>query len=160
MLMRSVLQGGEASESSHPYDEAQDRMVAMYQVQARVLDAPSDAVAASPTAILPAMIEQLGSRLSGKAKNAADQAFLARLPHELTVAEFLGNDDLRRLALLERIWLRLLAIETAQLRSDQADKAQEILDRLDEADRRAADVLIQLRDGQAALVKMWLLRAP
>jgi hypothetical protein len=162
MLMRSVLQGGEGSENSHPYDAAQDMIVAMYEAQANALDVPVtwDADVASPTAILPAMIEQLGSRLAGRAKSESDQAFLARLPHELTVAEYLGDDDLRRSALLERIWLRVLAIETAQVRSDRAAQAQAIADKLDESDRAAGDALLQLRNGQAALVQMWLLRAP
>jgi hypothetical protein len=161
MLMRSVLQGTETSENKHPYDIARDTINAMYQAQARALGInKTPGAGTSPTEILPLMIELLASRLSQNAASESNREFLSRVPHELAVAEYLGDDDLRRLVLLDRIWLRLLAVETAQIRTERADQAQTILDRVEESDRRAGDVLIQLRDGQAAILQMWLLRAP
>jgi hypothetical protein len=161
-LMRSVLTGGVAASSIHPFETARESMLTTYQVQARAegVSAASYSGAASPTAVLPPLIEQLASRLSSKTKDQSDREFLARIPHELTAAEYLGDNDLRRLALLERLWLRLLAMDIAQARSDRAEDAQTIVEQLSESDRRSEDVFHQLRDGQSALVRMWLLRAP
>ncbi len=161
-LMRSVLDGGAVTLGNHPYDVAQEAMLSAYLIQAQVLgsSAAANAEIVSPTAILPAMIEARAARLSGKAVNADDREFLARLPHELAVADYLGDDDLRRLALLERIWLRLLAIDVTTARRDRADAAAKIIAELQRQDRTAKDVLVQLRNGQAALVQMWRLQAP
>jgi hypothetical protein len=160
-LMRSVLTGGVAASSIHPFETARETMLTMYQMQARAegVSAASYSDAVSPTAILPPLIEQLASRLSAKAKDQDDRELLARISHELTAAEYLGDNDLRRLALLERLWLRLVAMDVALARSDRAADAQAIVDQLSESDRSAPDVFHQLRDGQAALVRLWLLRA-
>jgi hypothetical protein len=158
-LMRSVLEGGFAATNSSPYDTAQNTLLQLYQAQAKAEGVPADAYsdAASPTAVLPALIEHVGARLAAKAGDEVDRAFLGRLPHELAAAEYLGDNDLRRLALYERLWLRVLAIDVAVAHSDRAPAAQDLLSKLDESDRKSSDVLLQLRDGQAALLRMWLL---
>jgi hypothetical protein len=162
-LMRSVLTGGIVGSSfGHPFDTAQQVILSMYQMQARAegVSASSSSGAASPTEVLPAMIEQLASRLAAKTRSNEDREFLERIPHELAVAEYLGENDLRRLALLERIWLRLVAMDVVHARSDRAEDVQKIVEQLSQSDQGAKDVFHQLRDGQAALVRLWLLRMP
>jgi hypothetical protein len=161
-LMRSVVSGGYAVSGTNPMDAARETMLTLYQTQARAEGVAPSAYsgAASPTAVLPPMIEQLASRLAPKARSADDREFLTRIPHELTAAEYLGDNDLRRLALLERIWLRLAAIEVSLSRPDRAAEAQALVDQLSESDRTAPDVYQQLRNGQAALLRLALLRAP
>jgi hypothetical protein len=161
-LMQSVLSGGVASSSVHPFDEVRERMLAMYQTQAQTAGVASSSYsgAASPTAILPPLIEKFASRLAAEAVPEDDRNFLTRIPHELAAAEYLADNDLRRLALLERIWLRLVAIDALRTRSDRAAEVHAIMDKFNESDRGSPDVFHQLRDGQVALVQLWLLRAP
>jgi hypothetical protein len=159
-LMRSALDHSTAAPSSHPHDAAQDEVRDAYLAQARVLGVPSAAYsgAAAPAAVLRPMIEHTAARLSGAARDEEHRRFLAEISHRLEAVDYLGDNDLRRLALLERDWLRLLAIDVAQNRPDRAAEAEALADSLHESDRAAANVLVQLRNGQAAIVRMWRLR--
>ncbi|MBW3595800.1 MAG: hypothetical protein KY475_00835 [Planctomycetes bacterium] len=158
-LMRSALERGFAAPSSHPHDAAQEEILASYQSQAQTLGVPAAAYssATSPAAVLEAMIQHTAARLSG-AGDEDDRRFLTSIPHRLQVAEYLGDNDLRRLALLERVWLRLLAIDVAESHTDRAADAGAIIQSIHEADSAAPNVLVQARSGQAALVRMWRLR--
>lgn len=158
VLMRSVAERSVAPLSSHPFDVAQETMLAHYQAQAKLRGAPASASeATSPTAVLRPLIEHAAAALRSRAAGE-DQEFLANLPHEMEVAEYLGDNDLRLLVLLERIWLRLLALEISQARADRAADADAIVHTLYADDRAAEHILIQARNGQAALVRLWRLR--
>ena len=67
--MRSVLTGGVAASNVHPFDAAREAMITTYDLQARVqgVSPSSYSGAASPTAILPPMIEKLATTLIGSA---------------------------------------------------------------------------------------------
>lgn len=161
-LMRSVLDGAVSAPDVHPYDVAQSTILAVYQTQAKAMGVrlATDVETVSVPAVLRALIEARAARLLSKASNEEDRQFLARLPHELIVAEYLGDNDLRRQALLERVWLRILAMDVSLTRSERADTAKEIVEQLKRQDRAADDVLTQLRNGQAALVRLWQLHEP
>ncbi len=159
-LLRSVAAGGAGSTDRHPFDAAQHALRDLYIAQAKALGAPLNSYSAadSPSEVLTAIINQVASRKASGKRSTHSEAFLARLPHELAVVDFLATDDLRRYVLLERVWLRLLESEMAERRSPQAGQAHELVESLLRSDAAAGDLIVQLRDGQAALLRMWLLR--
>jgi hypothetical protein len=68
-----------------------------------------------------------------------------------------GNNAAQQMVSLERIWLRLLALEAARRNESRAAETREIVANLQQKDQQAKQVLRQLRDGQAAQLQMWLL---
>jgi hypothetical protein len=119
-----------------------------------------EAVAKSgdPLATLRVLVDELASRFSAGKLSDRERADLTRIPHELTALDFVsGGNDVQRLAALERIWLRLLALEAARRHETRAGEARELVANLQQRDRQAKHVLSQLRDGQATELQMWLL---
>jgi len=64
----------------------------------------------------------------------------------------------KKLALLDRAWLRLLAVEFARQQPTRKAEADALVEQLAGRDREAKHVLIQLRDGHETILRMWLLR--
>jgi hypothetical protein len=94
------------------------------------------------------------------ASTEEDRRFVSNIPHVLAAAEYLADNDLRRLALLERVWLRMVVLEIGRRRSDRAADAKTLVDQLGKDDGEAPDVLHQLRASETALAHAWLLLAP
>lgn len=131
-----------------------------YALQAKLFTvAVPEEVAKSrdPQAILRLLVNDFQSRLAAGKLTPNQQAELARMPHELAATEFLTNNDVQRFVFLERMWLRLLGLETVRRNPDRAAEATKLIQDLQTQDRTANNVLTQLRNGQAALLQMWLL---
>jgi hypothetical protein len=100
------------------------------------------------------------SQLAAAKLAQSQQAELANVPHELTAMDFLsGTNDVQRLVGLQRIWLRLLSIQASRRDETRAAEVREVISELQRKDRQAKHVLSQLRDGEVAALKMWLLIA-
>jgi hypothetical protein len=107
---------------------------------------------------LRALVDEFRSRLAAATLSDAQRAELQRLPHDLTALEFVSGDNAaQQMVSLERIWLRLLALEAARRNEARTAEAREIVASLQQKDQQAKHVMSQLRDGQAALLEMWLL---
>ena len=111
-----------------------------------------------PSQVLKPLIEQYAAQLQANSSDAKAKEDLAGLSRRLQAIEYVAADDLQRTVLLEREWAELLA------RAVHARSGTEGADRggaRPAAVRRSsghADVS-QLRDGQAALLRLWLLES-
>jgi hypothetical protein len=103
------------------------------------------------------MIGGYAAELNAAAKTPAVRKELERVPHELTAADYVAANDLELTVLLERMWIRVLAHAVAGRHPDRQKDIDHILEELASADRDATHIAQQLRDGQAALVRLWLL---
>jgi hypothetical protein len=166
-LVRSVLTelsaaAAPADESAKGHDRAAEALLELYRTRARLvgLAASQHRVAASPSQALELLITQQAAQLGSGALKPADADFLARLPHEMSVVEYLGTGDLRRTVLGQRIHARLLAISLSRQRPDGGSAAKAVLDDLAVRDLAATHILSQLRDGEVATLRLWLLFAP
>ena len=133
-------------------------MCDFYKSQAELLGAPLPAEAmTTPSAPLKAIIQQVATQMGKGSLAPEEQRALSNLDAELQAIAYLAANDIQQTALLDRLWLRMLGIAVAQKQSDRRAEAGRLVEDLLAADRRAGNVLVQLRDGQAALVRMWLL---
>jgi len=143
--------------AKHP---AQQSLHEEYCTQARLWSVPGGIYKAteSPGQVLRLVIDQYAKRFStAKSLRPADRDYLASLPHQFTVTEYLANDDLRQTVLYQRIWLRLLAMGVVQNHPDRATAADKLVTDLHHTDATTKDPVTQLRDGEAKILQMWLL---
>jgi hypothetical protein len=112
-----------------------------------------------PSQWLRPMAEQYARRIVVKDQPAKKQ-WLDMLAHRFTASEYLATNDLQRTVLFEREWAQLLALDLANRRPPQRERAEQILQELQSTDRETRHIVYQLRQGQAALLKLWLLYAP
>jgi hypothetical protein len=157
-LLREVYHSLASADGPAQEGEPSAEMQELYAMQARLLGVPPDdyAGAATPAAVLELMIAHYAKRLDQARLRADDKKRLDRLPHDLAVAEYLGENDLARTVLLQRIWARLLAAGAIAQNPGRTAVVEQILRKLDESDRDAQDVLLQLRDGERTLVELWM----
>jgi len=158
-LLQSVLADAQATTDRGKfalYDEAAKVLRQFYVTQGTLLRLSTGGEEPTPTAILPELIASLGERLATGKLDAAQRPFLGELRPRLQAIDYVAANDLQRLALLERLWLELLAISVGQTRGDH-QAAQSLVEVLAAQDRDSSHVLTQIRDGQVAIVRMWLL---
>jgi hypothetical protein len=132
----------------------------LYRQQARTLNLPiSDTELAgnSPSGLLRPMIREWSSRLSGTVATDAARRELARMPYDLAASEFVAVSDVQLTVMLERMWLKLLELECGRRDESRSADAARLVSELQGKDRAASNVLTQLRDGQMAVLRMWLL---
>ncbi|MBI2480502.1 MAG: hypothetical protein HYV60_18305 [Planctomycetia bacterium] len=140
------------------YNDAAKALYDFYTAQAIVLRSaewPVEPV--TPTVVSRAMIESrvkelLETKLSPEGKGQAQ-----RVNVDLRAIDYLATNDLQKLTLLDRAWLRLLAVDLAGKRPARKTEADSLVEQLALRDRDAKHVLIQLRDGHEAILRMWLL---
>jgi hypothetical protein len=146
--------------ASDPAENTAAHLADAYAAQARLFGVavPEDATQSrDPYGTLRLLVDEFQSRLAAAKLSEGQRTELARIPHELVASEFLGINDIQKLVLLERVWLKLLALEAARREESRAAEASKLVQNLQQQDRKATHVLIQLRDGHAMLLQMWLL---
>lgn len=89
---------------------------------------------------------------------AADKQFVERIKDQLKVADYLTSNDLQKTVALQRIWLRLLAIDLARKAPSRGMAAQQLVDDLLDECRRESNVVEQLWTSERYLLRMWMLR--
>lgn len=140
------------------YNDAAQALYDFYTSQAillRTTEWPEEPV--TPTVVARAMLDSRASELL-EAKLSADNKMQVQQVHvDLRSIDYLATNDLQKLVMLNRIWLRLLAIEFSVKQPSRSTEGNTIVERLASQDRDAKHVLIQLRDGQEAILRMWLL---
>ncbi|MFV1968130.1 MAG: hypothetical protein ACC628_22120 [Pirellulaceae bacterium] len=162
-LLESVLSelNSSAVRSAGPcrsYDVLRSQLRERYDTQNQLLSAaPDDASWSSPTQVLHALVEGYAAKLGATIKEPPAQRELDRIPHELTAAGYVAANDLELTVLLERQWIRVLAQAVAGRHPGRQKEIDNIRRELVSADRNAAHIAQQLRDGQAAIVRLWLL---
>jgi hypothetical protein len=113
--------------------------------------------AKSPSSVLRPMIRELSAQLSGGMAAESAKRDVGRAAYDLAAADYVAASDVQLTALLQRIWLRLFALEIGRRTPDRSTDAASLLSDLEKKDRNAEHILVQLRDGQAAILRMWLL---
>ncbi len=151
-----------ADKAATVYDRAGDSLHELYRTRARALGVMpvQYRTTESAAAVLQLLVVHEAAQLTSTSLRAIDQQFLARLPHELAVVEYLGTNDVRRTVLLQRIWLRLIAINITRRRGERAGQAALLVSSLADRDVTATDLLNQLMDGEATALQMWMLYGP
>jgi hypothetical protein len=110
---------------------------------------------------LPAQaIESVIKHLAGKAakQNPAPEQkeYLDQVPRHLLAAEFVAQDDLELTVMLQRVWLKVLAIHLEQRSPQRAKEIRELQQEVGDGDR-TANVLEQLRGGEERILRLWVL---
>jgi hypothetical protein len=166
-LLRDVkdelaVQVAPTTNQSGLYDDAQAALRDCYATQARLLGMPVEqyAAAATPSASLHMLIAHKLAELSRRGLAAAQSQRLNALLRERKLVDFVSENDVQRTVLLQRLWLRTLAFETALLTPHLAEPAEQITGAVNEFDRQAKNVIQQLQRGENALLDMWQLRLP
>ena len=161
-LLQSVLRNlnsaaGGRVEAFNAYDAAATALAKNYRQQAELLGATPEEGSGSDRASqwLRSLIQQRAGQTAKE--DAASKLRAEELAPRLTAIEYLATDDLQHTVLLEREWIALLSSAIAQQHPDRKEPAQAVVEELRAADRQSANVVAQLRDGQAALLKLWLL---
>ncbi len=165
-VRRSLLKSVIAQTSSGGASEIRDLSVIdraakvlrnIYAERARVMGAPSDQAdaAESPPQALNLVIDRIAARLSGKRQTPKVKSLLAALPHERAAVDYAADNELSRVAMLQRLALRMITLEALQQRSERSDAIERNLDELAGFDSSAKSVLDQILEAERRTVKLW-----
>ena len=97
--------------------------------------------------------------IAALASGKGDDQFVANLPHEQKALRFLAGDNLRYTVGLQRLLIELSARRSTTQRPQRALAARQIAAE-GLGNSTATNVLVQLREQEAALLKLWMLYAP
>lgn len=154
-LHREDVAGGDKYRA---YDELSHALRQIYKSQAevfRVPNIPEDVASAAD--VVQALTEHVAKSTRAGDLEPWQRKELDRVSSEPRAIEYHATSDLERQVLLERSWLRLLMVRVAVRRPQRRADAASVLLNLAEQDAKAANVMHQLRDGQLAILKMWIL---
>jgi hypothetical protein len=140
-------------------DQAAEILRDLYREQAIVFGVadPDFPQLTRPTRVLEGLIKHVAAR-AGK-PNAApeDREYLTQIDRHLLAAQFVAENDLEHMVLLQRLWIRVLTIYLRGQVPARADGLMKIQQDLDVHDQSAPNVLDQLRAGEEKLLRMWAL---
>ncbi len=165
-LMRSVLSGittsprtPDTTPGDKVYDEGPRRILESYRKRAELAGYNSDDADAlgSVAEVLKTLVLQQSKTLA--AATPEDQKMLDQLQVEIKAIEYAGGNPLRTAVLLQRVWLRLLAMHVGAASGDRA-AANGILMQLETSDQGAVNAVHQFKDGELAILQMWMLMDP
>ena len=141
------------------FDTAADLLADSYRQRARnfSISGPELQAANSPAQTLDLSLRPLAESLRGSAE---DGTYLASLSHVHKAAAFLAGDDLRQTVALQRLCVELSARRVIRHRPQHAAAARQIETESLAAISKSDNVLVQLRDQEATLLKLWMLYAP
>ena len=153
-LVREDVQGGDKYRA---YDGLAQAMQQLYTAQVEVFRVPEIPADAQAPAVLQALIEHVARNTLAGELEPWQRKELERVSTELRAIDYHATSDLERQVLLDRSWLRLLMVRTAIRRPERRNDVESVLMNLAKQDAVATNVMHQLRDGQLAIVKMWIL---
>jgi hypothetical protein len=112
---------------------------------------------AQPSRVLEALIKHVAAKVEKKDLAAADKEYLEQIDRHLKAAQFVADNDLENMVLLQRIWLRVLIAYLQEQVPAQAAGMQTIQNDLAIRDRNARNVFDQLRLGEEKVLRVWVL---
>jgi len=110
-----------------------------------------------PAQALAAVIKHVAVSASKDGAAPEHRDYLERVGRHVQAAQFVADNDLERLIILQRVWLRVLSIYLHKSHPEIAASAAEIQQQLVTRDRRASNVLDQLRAGEETTLRIWSL---
>ncbi|MCA9179677.1 MAG: hypothetical protein KDB14_34715 [Planctomycetales bacterium] len=87
-----------------------------------------------------------------------DQQWLSQIPQRVEATVAAGENEMQRLALLQRTWLRVLRIELALSSPERMAEGRQLEEELRELDRQAKSVWEQIHHGERQLLRMRILQ--
>ncbi|MEO8496707.1 MAG: hypothetical protein ABI614_16685, partial [Planctomycetota bacterium] len=162
-LLRGVLRDAKTEDVGDQdkyqiYNEAAQALHGFYTAQAKLLrtaEWPNEPL--TPTVVSQAMIASRVTQLLEANLPAEAKKQVQGIDVDSRAIDYLATNDLQKLALLDRAWLGLLAVEFAIKHPARKTEAEALVEQLASRDRGAQHVLLQLRDGQESILRMWLL---
>lgn len=158
MLLERVLDMTETKRGGA--DEAADLLRDLYKEQGIAFGMNPEAELGAltrPTQVLAAVVKRVANKANESDPSPEEKEFLSQIDRRIQVAQFVAENDLEQMVLLQRLWARVLAIRLGQLVPDQADAFRKLHSDLAEGDRRAVGSLEQLRAGEEKTLRMWAL---
>jgi hypothetical protein len=151
--------GSDLGDPNLVFDTAAELLAEAYRQRARNfgISGPVFQPAASPGQAAELSLQPLAESLRGSAEDAP---YLASLNHIHKAAAFLAGDDLRRTVAVQRLLVELSARRVVRQRPQHATAARQIDTESLAAITAPTSVLVQLREQEATLLKLWLLYAP
>lgn len=140
------------------YNDAAHALFDFYTTQAslfRAAEWPTEPV--TPTVVSQALVESRVKELLEAKLSPEGKEQVQRIQVDSRAIDYLAANDLQKLVLLDRAWLRLLAVDLVRKRPGRKTEADAVVEQLATRDRDTKHVLLQLRDGQEAILRMWLL---
>ena len=89
----------------------------------------------------------------------ANRRFAMQINKQIDAAEYLSPNDFALTVRLQRLWLRLLCIDVVRRHAKLQSQADAIIEQLHQEDEKTTELVAQLRSGETALLRTWLLLA-
>ena len=109
-----------------------------------------------PAQVMERVIKHLAEKVAKQDPAPDQKEYLDQLPRHLRAAEFVAQDDLEQTVMLQRVWLKVLAIHLEQQTPQRAKEMRELQQESSDGDR-TANVLEQLRGGEERILRLWVL---
>jgi hypothetical protein len=140
-------------------NQASRTLAGYYLAQAKLAGAPSSDLGtpAMPGESLLLLVKAMQAKLSAQS-SPESRAIVERLPHELTVVEYLAADDLTRTVLLQRHLVELVAAAAKSERAGSATQVSLVRTEFQDRSKRASSALEQLAAGERAILQLWMIR--
>ena len=148
------------------YIKASERLHDMYKTRAQLLGVQRTVAESTASAadVLRLLVDQASSKLAGGG-SPGERAFLAGLPYQLTAADYLSTNELKRIVSLQQIYARLLVMEISRRFPDKKSRASQIIADSPLAksavSRPEEPILVrQLQNGERTALELWMLFGP
>ena len=106
------------------------------------------------------MIRHWAARLNSPLATPDQRKLLERLPFELRAIDAAYREDLVRTVVFQRVALQVLEIVCVQADAQRGAAARRVVEWLKQRDAMETNLVVQLRDGEIALLRLALLFAP
>jgi hypothetical protein len=149
LLLQRALELTKPAAAANDADRAADLLRELYKEQglALGLDAPDFE---SQTQLAP-VLERLVMHVAAK---AADKASLEQIGRQLKAAKFAAANDMEHVVLLQRIWVKVLALDL-QGRVKDGKALLEVPQELEKKDGKSSNLLDQLWFGEETALQVW-----
>ena len=142
-------------------DKTADYLRDLYKEQGLAfgLDTPDFEKQTKLLPVLEHLVTHVAVRAAQQKKLAPEgKAYLQQIGRQLQAARFVAENDLEYMVVLQRIWIKVLALALQEQITDQANKRITAVQLdLDKKDREAGNLLDQLRSGEENILRIWAL---
>lgn len=162
-LLRSGLEGlgSQPSQSGELSPQMANDMAGFladhYRLHARLSGISPDQLGGSdlPDTIVERLIEFERARLEQMTLNDTEAARLQDITRREIALSYLSNSPIASMVAKQRIWLRLVSLRCGKERPQFQSQLDQIINKLEQQDAVASNLIQQLRSGEMALVKVW-----
>src|SRR5262249_35164180 len=109
------------------------------------------------TQVLESVIKHGAAKAGNQTTATTEKGCLEQIGRRLQAAQFVAENDLEHLVLLQRHWLKVLSIYLQDKAPAQANGLTQIQHELAASDRQSRSSLDQLRTGEEKILGAWVL---